>query len=244
MSTNQILGQLHMERLARLTHQGSGSGSASASTSVPVPEPQLTTEPAAFECPVCYTDGGGSGVVDPGCSHKICVTCYSTILMNETRAGRGHSVKCPCCRATYLTTAEVGIDLDEDNYDDMPPLIDAAAAAAAMETYTNHNSLRVYDEITRAINTRFPMGIAMIDGYQMAGTEMPVPVQGAHDDISDVGILYTLLNGIANLIPHNDINNYNTDNLISINATDHLIAPNYIQATPEPPVQRTMDSFD
>jgi hypothetical protein len=238
MSTNQILGQLHMERLARLTHQGSGSASAS----VPVPEPQLTAGPAAFECPVCYTDGGGSGVVDPGCSHKICVTCYSTILMNETRAGRGHNTKCPCCRATYLATAWAGgdADLDEDNYDEMPPLIDPTAV---METYTNHNRLRVYDEITRAINTRFPMGLAMIDEIQMAGTE--VPVQGAHDDISDAGILYALLNGISNLIPHNNINNYNNiDNLISINPTDHLIAPNYIQATPEPPVQRTMDSFD
>jgi hypothetical protein len=236
MSTNQILGQLHMERLARLTPQASGSGSASAS----VPGSQVEV-PAAFECPVCYTDGGGSGVVDPGCSHKICVTCYSTILMNETRAGRGHTAKCPCCRATYLTTAGADADLDEDNYDEMPPLIDPTAV---METYTNHNRLRVYDEITRAINTRFPMGIAMIDEIQMAGTEVPAPDQAAHDDISDAGILYALLNGISNLIPHN-INNYNNiDNLISINATDHLIAPNYIQATPEPPVQRTMDSFE
>ena len=225
MSTNQMLGQLHMERLVRLTPQASAS----------VPESQVAAGPVAFECPVCYTDGGGSGVVDPGCSHKICVTCYSTILMNETRAGRGHTAKCPCCRAAYLTTAGADAELDEDYYD-MPPLIDAASA---METY---NSLRVYDEITRAINTRFPMGLITIDELQRMNAPLPVAQMPVQTDISDAGILYTLLNSIADLIPNNDINNYN--NLIAINATDNLIMPNYVQRLPEPPVQQTMDSLE
>jgi hypothetical protein len=237
MSTNQILGQLHMERLARLTPQASASASALGS--------QVTAEPVAFECPVCYTDGGSSGVVDPGCSHKICVTCYSTILMNETRAGRGHTAKCPCCRTAYLmaasatTDADADADLNEMNYDDMPPLIEAAA----LYEYTNHNRLRVYDEIWRTINTQPPMAQITIDEMlQVPGMDNHIPAQPVHDDISDVGILYTLLNGIANLIPNNNINNYNNiDNLMSINATDHLIAPNYNQTLPDPPVQRTMD---
>ena len=54
------------------------------------------TEP--FECPVCYTDGSLSGVLDPNCNHKICVSCYSTIIL---KCGQKQPA-CPCCRKQYV----------------------------------------------------------------------------------------------------------------------------------------------
>jgi hypothetical protein len=86
------------------------------------------------------------------------------------------------------------------------------------------------------------MGLITIDELQRMNAPLPVAQMPVQTDISDAGILYTLLNSIADLIPNNDINNYN--NLIAINATDNLIMPNYVQRLPEPPVQQTMDSLE
>lgn len=52
----------------------------------------------SFECPVCYTDGSLSGVLEPTCKHKICVSCYSTIIL------KCPSATCPCCRKQYLVS--------------------------------------------------------------------------------------------------------------------------------------------
>jgi len=55
----------------------------------------------SFECPVCYTDGSLSGVLEPTCKHKICVSCYSTIILKSAAA------TCPCCRKQYLVSQTV-----------------------------------------------------------------------------------------------------------------------------------------
>ena len=52
-----------------------------------------------FNCPVCYTDGSESGLVNPAkCNHKICLECYTNI------AKRTPSPSCPMCRKVYLNT--------------------------------------------------------------------------------------------------------------------------------------------
>jgi hypothetical protein len=49
-----------------------------------------------WSCPVCYTDGAASGQVIPKCcTHKICLDCYSNILISTTNC------TCPVCRAVY-----------------------------------------------------------------------------------------------------------------------------------------------
>jgi hypothetical protein len=108
-ANNQMMAQLHRERLARLN-----------SNTIVAPETQDDKTQAqaqateSFECPVCYTDGADSGLVSPNCGHKICLECYSTILIRGAA-----QTKCPCCRANYLKTAPQ----EEDPYADLPPLI-------------------------------------------------------------------------------------------------------------------------
>ena len=53
-----------------------------------------------YECPVCYTTDPSVGVVSPACGHKICITCYSTVLLQGGRCAR-----CPSCRAEYPRSA-------------------------------------------------------------------------------------------------------------------------------------------
>ena len=62
-----------------------------------------------FECPVCYTDGADSGLVSPRCMHKICLKCYSTVLLQK-----GTKANCPCCRAFYLTQ-------EQEQEQELPP---------------------------------------------------------------------------------------------------------------------------
>lgn len=55
-----------------------------------------------FSCPVCYTDGKESGLVNPSCcSHKICLQCYTNIAI------RSNSACCPMCRTKYLNNETV-----------------------------------------------------------------------------------------------------------------------------------------
>ena len=52
-----------------------------------------------FSCPVCYTDGAKSGLVQPSnCSHKICLECYTNIATKTT------ALLCPMCRIPYIKT--------------------------------------------------------------------------------------------------------------------------------------------
>ena len=56
----------------------------------------------SFECAVCYTDGQ-SGIVTPTCcSHKICLTCYTNIVINNPS-----NPLCPQCRAEYIKKEEL-----------------------------------------------------------------------------------------------------------------------------------------
>jgi hypothetical protein len=105
MSFNSELSKLHDERMSRRL--------------VTVIE-EVIDEPIAeqYECPVCYTDGTDSGFVEPLCKHKLCLSCYSNILL----LGRENS-RCPCCRKAYLKTATIVEDVN-DPYYGLPPLVD------------------------------------------------------------------------------------------------------------------------
>jgi hypothetical protein len=112
-ANNQTMAQLHRERLARLNantimNQAVPAQAQAAPAQAPAPP---------FECPVCYTDGSDSGLVSPNCGHKICLECYSTILIRTAA-----QASCPCCRTNYLKTAPQPVQ-EEDPYADMPPLM-------------------------------------------------------------------------------------------------------------------------
>ena len=104
MPDNKELAELHKMRLERQERIKLGlppiDAAAVAAEAVPAQaqaQEQAQDQAAPFECPVCYTDGSDSGLVNPACTHKVCVKCYSTVLLqNRTQA------KCPCCRAFYL----------------------------------------------------------------------------------------------------------------------------------------------
>jgi hypothetical protein len=99
MQNNKTLKDLHMEKMSRQKQSQK--------------ETKENVIETPFECPVCYTDGSDSGIVSPKCGHKICVNCYSTIIINT-----GKKTKCPCCRAKYMVSD------DSDNlYEGMPDLV-------------------------------------------------------------------------------------------------------------------------
>ena len=72
-----------------------------------------------FECPICYTDGIDSGSVNPTCTHKLCLSCYSKILLIG-----GTNAKCPFCRLAYLKmeNQEMLEDLLNDQLADFYPI--------------------------------------------------------------------------------------------------------------------------
>jgi len=122
MAQNELLRELHYEQLRR--------------KGLPLPK-HSTSEKAvgsdsAFCCAVCYTDGETSGLVTPKCTHKICLACYTTIVI-----GHKEKAKCPECRAVYMpedksknitlelraeNTNDYNFNTDDDD-DNMPPLI-------------------------------------------------------------------------------------------------------------------------
>jgi hypothetical protein len=108
MASNQILKELHNERLKRQNPDVHN-------TDKKVDKAVSKEEP--FSCAVCYTDGSSSGIVSPACCrHKICLDCYTKItLLNKEKAS------CPECRTLYIKKAKEEID----EYADMPPLISA-----------------------------------------------------------------------------------------------------------------------
>ena len=96
ISNNSVLKKLHMERQQRVN------------STQQVPE---------FECPVCYTDGTEFGTAIPKCGHKICLSCYSNILLRG-----GDKTLCPCCRTPYCKPVINEVD---DHYDELPQLVPA-----------------------------------------------------------------------------------------------------------------------
>ncbi len=113
MSNNSELKRLHMERLARI---GNVVEAGEKKT-----EENKTEEP--FECPVCYTDGAEFGLASPACKHKLCLSCYSNILLRAS-----DEAKCPCCRKPYFKPAINPAVAEADPYYGMPPLISAEEA--------------------------------------------------------------------------------------------------------------------
>jgi hypothetical protein len=125
MAQNELLRELHYEQLRR--------------KGLPLPKPS-TSEKAVgpdseFCCAVCYTDGETSGLVTPKCAHKICLACYTTIVI-----GHKEKAKCPECRTVYMPedkSKNITLELrtensnaynyipsnDDDDDDNMPPLI-------------------------------------------------------------------------------------------------------------------------
>lgn len=135
-ANNELLRALHMERLQRqeqAEHQGQSQSQLeqqSEQNNVIMQEQEQDQDQDqeqeqdqsddAFECPVCYTDGATTGLVTPVCGHKVCLGCYSTMLLG----GRGMLTKCPCCRQKYLVyDGEQEEDQEQDDYAGMPPLI-------------------------------------------------------------------------------------------------------------------------
>jgi hypothetical protein len=61
-------------------------------------------EECAFLCSVCYTESESeAGLVKPAsCKHKICMECFSRIIMEHKE-----NSKCPECRTNYLKQTEL-----------------------------------------------------------------------------------------------------------------------------------------
>jgi hypothetical protein len=73
----------------------------------PAPAPQAEGKAQeAWECPVCYGDGGRTGQLRIACGHQICLECYMKI--RETRQGEygRPEARCPLCRTLIRTSAE------------------------------------------------------------------------------------------------------------------------------------------
>jgi DNA-directed RNA polymerase subunit M/transcription elongation factor TFIIS len=73
----------------------------------PAPAPQAEAKAEeAWECPVCYGDGGRTGQLRIACGHQICLECYMKI--RETRQGEygRPEARCPLCRTLIRTSAE------------------------------------------------------------------------------------------------------------------------------------------
>ena len=131
MTSNNILNTLHFERIARLNKKEPEQKSKQK------PEPE-------FSCAVCYTNGDTSGLVIPAsCSHKICLACYTTIVLeHKDRA------KCPECRTTY----KKGSAAADDEYADMPPLI---SQLEINDYYRRQNNLIEMTRLDNLINQLF-----------------------------------------------------------------------------------------
>ena len=110
MASNQILKDLHMEKLKRQNPTAYKNPEQ-----IPKMVDKAVGNDEPFSCAVCYTDGSSSGIVSPACcNHKICLDCYTKIsLLNKDKAS------CPECRTLYIKKMKEELDI----YADMPPLI-------------------------------------------------------------------------------------------------------------------------
>jgi hypothetical protein len=51
----------------------------------------------SFECPVCYSKCESGLVIPQSCQHKICLTCYTNIVIKNPQGPC-----CPQCRKAYV----------------------------------------------------------------------------------------------------------------------------------------------
>ncbi len=55
------------------------------------------------ECPVCLVDFDESvASVNTSCGHKICLGCFTTILVSNLRQSFSKKTNCPMCRTTIV----------------------------------------------------------------------------------------------------------------------------------------------
>ena len=55
------------------------------------------------ECPVCLVDfDEGVASVNTSCGHKICVGCFTTMLVTNLRESYAKKTNCPMCRTTIV----------------------------------------------------------------------------------------------------------------------------------------------
>ena len=59
-----------------------------------------STAPVAFQCVVCYEDGGATGQLTLACKHMVCLGCYTTMRGGSNSA----TPPCPCCRRAIRTS--------------------------------------------------------------------------------------------------------------------------------------------
>jgi hypothetical protein len=76
----------------------------------------------SFECPVCYNKGESGLVIPQSCQHKICLTCYTNIVIKNPTAPC-----CPQCRKNYvkkedLVSQETSISQDQLLIDPLDPI--------------------------------------------------------------------------------------------------------------------------
>lgn len=89
-----------------------------APVTVPRPAPQqvmqfvspTTSTPRCSEliseCPVCLVDFDESvASVNTSCGHKICVACFTTMLVSNLRQAFNKKTNCPMCRNTIVEQA-------------------------------------------------------------------------------------------------------------------------------------------
>ncbi len=58
------------------------------------------------ECPVCLVDFDESvASVNTSCGHKICVACFTTMLVSNLRQAFNKKTNCPMCRNTIVEQA-------------------------------------------------------------------------------------------------------------------------------------------
>jgi hypothetical protein len=58
------------------------------------------------ECPVCLVDFDDSvASVNTSCGHKICVACFTTMLVSNLRQAFNKKTNCPMCRSTIVEQA-------------------------------------------------------------------------------------------------------------------------------------------
>jgi len=112
-----------------------------------------------YECPVCYTTDPLAGVVSPVCGHRICITCYSTILLQ--------SGSCPSCRANYPRSSRTSASASA-SAGQLPPLPTSPSPQFAFRSS--------YDAIEHDLE-RMSKGLRPTSGYYPDGYYSPHQVR-------------------------------------------------------------------
>ena len=123
---NSVLRDLHYERVLRTTN---------------ATRSEVKTKTTNYTCAVCleHKDETKGTLTPDNCSHKICVKCYTNIVLTNK-----NNIRCPQCRTPYVHKSEI-IETEIDDYGEMPPLI------SLNELFINRNLIQV-DSINNSIN--------------------------------------------------------------------------------------------